>query len=130
MKYSAVIVSLVTVLFSVVSLALPAGAMKAQTLWVKPKKTHFQITLPSNPGSTGFRWFLVSYDPVFVKPVKQKFYPSASEIVGAPGRSVWQFMLRPAAFVVPHVTRVVLTYGRPWDMSTASQKVIWVISGV
>lgn len=113
--------------FSVTAFAADNSMFKPQTVVVKKGERTFDITLKSNR-TTGYSWRVADYDPDLIKPIRERYIAPTSEIVGAPGQSEWTFKLSATAFSVPHITRVVLYYMRPWDATTATKKVIWVVS--
>jgi inhibitor of cysteine peptidase len=92
------------------------------------KKPEFIIKLNSNP-TTGYGWFLRSYDSNLVMPVKHVYVAPDKKLVGAPGYELWTFRIKPAALVVPQQTMITLVYARPWETESqegAMQKVFTV----
>jgi len=87
---------------------------------VKSSQPTFALTLSSNP-TTGYAWFLKSYDTEIIKPLGKKFYPakSQSKLLGAGGYEVWNFMVKPNGFTVPQTTNITLIYTRPWELQGA-----------
>ena len=82
---------------------------------VKQTDPGFSIILQSNP-TTGYSWFLKSYDTDLISPISRKFYPSTNKkLVGAPGYEKWNFRVKSSGFAVPQVTNIVLIYARPWE---------------
>ena len=83
---------------------------------INANQPEFSIKLKSNP-TTGYSWFLRSYDGNLVKPVKHAFIPPTdTKLVGAPGYEVWTFKMKPEAFEVPLQTVMRFVYARPWEM--------------
>src|SRR5437879_1870634 len=75
----------------------------------------FAIKLKSNP-TTGFSWYLKSYDSNVLQPVKHVFVPPANrKLIGATGYEVWTFRVKPNGFSVPMQTTIQFVYGRPWE---------------
>lgn len=79
-------------------------------------QTHeFVVSLPSNP-TTGFRWYLVSYDAKLIKPISHQFIPPTNKkLMGAPGNTQWTFKVLKAAHQVPQASTITWTYVRPWE---------------
>lgn len=79
--------------------------------------------LASNP-TTGYSWFLASYDKHLLTLVKQQYFPTSAckkcthPIAGAGGYEVWQFKATPDALKAPQITYVKLIYARPWEIKT------------
>ena len=84
------------------------------------------LKLRSNP-TTGYSWFLVQYDHHLIRPMVRKYVPAMSELVGASGYDVWEFSVKPDAFVVPQMTQVTLRYLRPWVVPTNGQRLSFTI---
>jgi hypothetical protein len=80
---------------------------QAKTIQVRKNNSIFSITLDANP-TTGYTWFLKSYDQLFIKPLgkKYKMKAGAEEMPGAGGKEVWTFQLKPKAFLVPRVLHI------------------------
>lgn len=94
---------------------------------VKSSAPEVMISLPSNR-TTGYSWFLLSYNSNHIEPVRKKFNAPTSTMLGAPGESVWTFRVLDPAFLVPQVTKITMIYARPWDLSDARKKVITIIT--
>ncbi len=75
----------------------------------------FTIKLKSNP-TTGFSWYLRSYDANVLQPVKHVFLaPENKKLIGAPGYELWTFRVKPNGFSVPMQTMIRFVYGRAWE---------------
>lgn len=85
------------------------------------------IRLPSNP-TTGYSWFLSSYDAHLIQPLSYQYIAPKNKMMGASGESVWKFRVLGPAFSVPHVTTIHLTYARPWSLKDSQEKTITVIT--
>lgn len=79
------------------------------------------LRLESNQ-STGYSWYLASYNGSRIRPVSQKFIAPSSGLAGAPGVSEWTFHVSENALLVPQLIRVKMVYARPWDLSSAKTK--------
>ena len=120
------------VLAVLLALALPASAVIANE--PKPKRAivvtadapTFTVELASNR-TTGFSWFLESFDDGLIAVVKRAWQPPTGKALGAPGRVSWTFRARPEAFAVPRVTRIRFLYLRPWEPETATEAVYIVV---
>jgi inhibitor of cysteine peptidase len=93
---------------------MPPGTFSnpATTIYVRPNAPEFKLRLESNP-STGYSWFLRKCDVNLVNVVRHKFYPSQSQVAGAPGYEEWVFKATPMILSAPHITHVVMVYARP-----------------
>ena len=97
-------------------------------IMVKADDPVARITLDDNP-TTGYNWFLLSYDHQLVTPVSAKYQaPQDKSLMGASGSMEWTFKLSHDAFVVPQVTQVVLTYARPWEVTSPTKKIITLVT--
>ena len=76
------------------------------------------LRLKSNP-TTGYSWFLKSYDKDLLKLQSHHFIATSTPLAGAPGVEEWIFYIEPYAFVAPQLSEIHLTYARPWDLSGA-----------
>ncbi|EKD73353.1 MAG: hypothetical protein ACD_45C00348G0002 [uncultured bacterium] len=88
----------------------------------------FIIKLKSNP-TTGYSWFLRSYDANLIQPVKHVFEPPADKkLMGASGYDVWTFRIKPAGFVVPQQTVMRFVYARPWTVADDAQQLVFTVT--
>jgi inhibitor of cysteine peptidase len=87
----------------------------------------FRVNLPSNP-TTGFSWFLKDYDDRLIEPVKHQFTAAQGGQVGVGGVDTWTFKANRTAFDVPHLTQISFIYAQPWNMESASDNVITVVT--
>ena len=95
----------------------------------------FQITLESNP-TTGYSWRLFEIDRTVMTPLKQIYHAPPTFIhvkgkkeflAGAPGYEVWTFEVNHAAFAVPGISKMTLTYMRPWETGSGITKTFVVL---
>lgn len=81
--------------------------------------------LPSNP-TTGYSWFLTSYDKNLLTLVRHQYFPVSAgknhtkPLLGAGGYEVWQFKATKNALKAPQITYVKLIYARPWEIKAYS----------
>jgi len=95
---------------------------------VKSSKPTVTISLVGNK-TTGYSWFLKSYDQDLVQPLKYKYVAPQNKMPGAPGESVWTFRIREFAFSVPQIIKIKMLYARPWDLTESPRtKVITIIT--
>ena len=87
----------------------------------------FKLKLAANP-TTGYQWFLKSYDDRLLMPIKQAYQAPEVERVGAGGYDVWTFKVKPAAFLVPQVSEIELVYARANELKDADSTVFYVVS--
>ena len=95
---------------------------------VTPDQPQFILKLKSNP-TTGYSWFLKSYDANIFIPKKHFFNAEKnSHLVGAPGIEEWVFATKKDAFIVPQTSMMTFVYKRPWENSTDNREVSFVFS--
>ena len=110
--------------------AMGAAPKQKTTFMVTQKNPIVTVTLSSNPGSTGYSWFLAGYPHDLIKPLSAKYSPPAnSKLIGAPGTMTWRFKVLSSAFTVPQVMRIKLVNMRPWAPKSGEKKLIWIVSG-
>lgn len=102
------------------------GKMVVKPIVVTKNQKEITVTLKANK-TTGYSWFLVSYDHELLEPEKSTYIPPTSQLVGAPGKMTFTFEVDDDAFTVPRMSHISLIYARPWDMKDASIRVIPVI---
>jgi inhibitor of cysteine peptidase len=91
-------------------------------------KPQFVIKLKSNP-TTGYSWYLRSYDTNLITPVKHEYEPPADKnLVGAGGYEIWTFHVKSTAFIVPQQTMVRFVYDRPWESVDQATQVVFKVS--
>jgi inhibitor of cysteine peptidase len=87
----------------------------AKMITIKQSDPVFSIILQSNP-TTGYSWFLKSYDANLISLVGHKFYsPVNKKLAGAPRYEKWTFRVKPGGFAVPQLTSITLICLRPWE---------------
>ncbi len=95
---------------------------------VEAKSPQFSIRLKSNP-TTGYSWYLRSYDSNVMQPVKQVYEPPVNKkLIGAPGYEVWTFRVKPAGFVVPMQTVIRFVYARAWEVNGQAKQVVFQVT--
>jgi inhibitor of cysteine peptidase len=129
-------IDMVLLLLCVMSSTFAATKKQTPTVYTAEKpaiqlsvdQAQFTIKLQSNP-TTGYSWFLRTYDNNLIQPVSHRFQsPAQKKLIGAPGYEFWTFRMKKAAFVVPQQTALRFTYTRPWDGSGQSKQVVFTIS--
>jgi inhibitor of cysteine peptidase len=93
---------------------------------VSPKHAEFTLKIKSNP-STGYTWFLHAYDNYLIVPLKHRFEPANSKVLGASSYEFWTFKVKPIAFSVPQYTNFRMIYARPWKSSDDSTELVFTI---
>lgn len=116
-KYIEFVFSLLLVSFSTMSFAVEKDIMSNpnKPILTSPSAPEVTLKLESNP-TTGYSWFLVSYDHQLLSPVSHHYVPVHNGLVGVPGYELWRFKVNPQAFSVPQVTEITLHYARSWEM--------------
>ncbi len=94
---------------------------------VTPDKAMVVLKIKSNP-TTGYMWFLSSYDSNLLTPVSRQYIPSKSDLVGAGGYVEWTFSVNKQAFVVPQLTHINLHYIRPWIVTAGHQQLNFTVA--
>ena len=112
--------------FLAVSPVATQAAEKDATILVRQTLPTFTITLQSNP-TTGYSWFLESFDAGLLEAVLRRYLPPQSTAAGAPGKEVWTFRARHGAFLVPRTSRIVFRYLRPWDADDAPGESVFTV---
>lgn len=98
------------------------------SIMVQDKQPEFTIKLKSNP-TTGYSWFLRSYDSNVLSPVKHHFVAATDKhLVGAPGYELWTFRVKSAGFVVPQQTLIRFVYVRPWEVSDRATQYVFRVT--
>ena len=102
---------------------LPRSALSqpsdvSQTIIVNANTPRFSIRLPANP-TTGYQWFLTRYNHDLIQPLSYRTLAIGKNALGAPGQAVFSFKVDDDAFTAPHVTRLTLTYVKPWEAHTS-----------
>ena len=98
-----------------------AAPTKSPNYIITKNNPTLNLTLPSNP-TTGYSWFLISYDKSLLKLISHKYTTSNSnkKLVGAGGYETWKFQATQNALKAPHITYVKLVYARPWEIKANS----------
>ena len=91
---------------------------------ITKKNPTLTLHLPSNP-TTGYSWFLISYNKNLLDLVSQTYTPTnttknSKQLVGAGGYETWQFKATQSALIAPRVTYIKLAYVRPWEIKANS----------
>jgi len=125
------LIKLSTILLLWSSLVFAENYSQEKTaILVKPESPEFTVQLKSN-ATTGYEWFLRSYDNHVITPVSHHYQRPTSQLVGAPGFEVWTFRVKAEGFTVPQVTYIRFVYARPWEaQSQAGQQVEFKVTTV
>jgi inhibitor of cysteine peptidase len=95
-----------------------SNAAHPYTIDIKPDASQFTITVPANP-TTGFLWTVTKYEKNIFQQSHSSYIAPNTKRIGAGGKMVFTFTCRKGK-KLPHSTRVLLRYARPWDKTTAS----------
>jgi len=109
--------------FGGISLAIEgqtAGTQNTTSTVLSKKNPVYVLQLPSNP-TTGYSWFLLSYDHNLLTLNSHRFVPPAKQIPGAGGHEEWTFVITHAALSGSYVTHIRLIYARPWEIQKGIQ---------
>ncbi len=96
-----------------------------KTILVKSESPTVTIKLKANP-STGYSWFLGSYDHDCLQPVSSRFIPAKGNRVGAGGVSEWTFKVKEKAFTVPQLLKINMVYMQAWQLKNSTQQVFTI----
>jgi inhibitor of cysteine peptidase len=82
---------------------------------------YLTVTLPSNPGSTGFEWELTGItDETVIELTGYQFVPPAdTALLGAPGKEIWTFKA-----VGEGESTVSMEYSQPWENGTKAAETL------
>lgn len=95
---------------------------------ITEKNPIFSIKLKSNP-TTGYSWYLRSYDATVVQPIKHVFEPPENKkLIGAPGYEIWTFRVKPSGFTVPIQTQLRFVYTRAWDINEQATPFVFQVT--
>lgn len=95
---------------------------------VRSSSPIFTIRLAAN-ATTGYQWYLVDYDPRFIKLLEQQYVNTQNKhLLGAPGISVWRFQAQQIAFIAPHATHITFEYRRAWEPRAVKKQSFTVIT--
>jgi inhibitor of cysteine peptidase len=88
------------------------------------EKSYFTVILEANP-STGYQWTYEkeSSSEAWIESVKSTYQPSQSKQMGAPGKTVFTFQLKPKAFEKAHTFKIRLRYTRVWEKDPQDSKI-------
>jgi len=122
-----VLLSLLLALFSITAFAVAPNEKKEKNvIQVREHTAQFMLKQASNP-TTGYRWSVKYYDQNLLKLVKTWEQPPVSQVVGAPGKTLWVFEALPQAFTKPQTTRIELVYARPWNQEDNPKEVNYLV---
>lgn len=94
---------------------------------VNASKPTAVIKLQSNP-TTGYSWLLQGYDHRLMNLVSHNLEASKTKHMGAPGMEIWTFKIKPEAFLAPRLIKVNFIYARVWDLKSATEKTVNIIT--
>ena len=89
----------------------------------------FTLKLKSNP-TTGYSWFLREYDANLIEPIGKHYQGPDKALIGAGGYELWNFKMKPAAFLVPHQTALRMNYARPWNKLDSGSQLVFHVTTV
>ena len=86
-------------------------------IFVSAANPSFSLRLQSNPGGTGYRWYLREIDTsvISLKNTQHSFQANAEGKMGGGGYEIWQFTLNKEARPLPLMTQITLVYARGWE---------------
>lgn len=81
--------------------------------------------------TTGYSWYLESYDSNLFEPLSAEFQANSKKnlvdkLIGASGVMTWKFKVHKTAFTVPRITKITLRYARNWEINHEEKKEIWI----
>jgi predicted secreted protein len=107
---------------------LPIYTEKMTTITPSTAQPAFIVELKSNR-TTGYSWFLETYDPAYLDILDHRYVPSKSMVAGAGSVERWTFRLTEEALTVQHPIFVTLAYAykRPWEKDVEPKRVIFQV---
>lgn len=101
---------LIAVFFNILSLsAFCANVIKQN---VNKNDAQFSVELKSNP-TTGYQWFVKSYDQNLIKLESNQYIPGVPQRVGSGGKNIFTFKMVGKNY--PPQTKIMFEYKRPWE---------------
>lgn len=134
MKYRALAVSLIGLC---IATAFADGHTTSTTPKAQPPADK-PITIAANQSTlvlnlkanatTGYSWYLKHFSHQYFALKDYHYEGPVSELIGAPGRAIFTFTVKPAFHKAPIFTNIDLTYMRPFDANSAVDKVLTIVS--
>ena len=84
----------------------------------------FKITMPENK-STGYQWYLKSYDSKLITPSRKTYIAADTNIAGATGQAIWEFAIHNVR--VPTITKLEFISQRSWQPEENTQSSSYTI---
>lgn len=94
---------------------------------IAPNQSTLELNLTANP-TTGYNWYLSKYADRFFKLESYKYLPANTKLVGAPGKAVFTFKVKPSFHHAPFITHMVFKYMRPWESGSGAKKTLTILS--
>lgn len=98
---------------------LPTPTDKA--IIIDTQQSTATIVMAANP-TTGYSWYLKTYDASLIEPVSAVFTPPEKMLPGKGGMMTWTFKKAANAPSVPVTTTLTFVYARSWETATPSDK--------
>lgn len=119
---------LIMMLSTALANRLPVYTEKMTTITPNAAQPAFIVELKSNR-TTGYSWFLETYDPTYLEVLDHRYVPSKSMVAGAGSVERWMFRLTDEALAVQHPIFVTLAYAykRPWEKDMEPKRVIFQV---
>ena len=118
-----------TAMSSVMAASASVGGNKIDRSIVLDGQRTITVTLPSNPGSTGYDLYLVGVNRQLLKPIGSRFIAApmhdadGNMIVGRPGVREFTFAVKSAFYQVPQETTLKFASMRTWDPENNAQPI-------
>lgn len=113
--FFSILLSLTFVSHPLFAKSIPIYSEEDKKIIQTKNQPEFMIQLQSNP-TTGYSWFLKSYDKNYIRVIRHAFVSSyGRRLIGGGGVEQWTFQLTPEAFSAPHLLTIKLVYERPWE---------------
>lgn len=145
--------SVIMLLLALFSFSALADNEPQRAIMLSSQHPVYQLVLASNP-TTGYRWYLKSYDNRFLSLIKHSYQKARSrddsdhtgglqagsnvdskvdakvesKLVGMGGQDKWVFRANSSAFRAPMLLVVQLVYARPWDINHGQEKTVYFVT--
>ena len=104
-----------------------ASSSTAKPLRINARQPLLYLRIAANP-TTGYQWFIQSFDHHLLTLVKQQYIVSKKPLIGAGGTEEIVFKAQAEALRGHFVTKIRLVYARPWDIQHGQSKVYFVVT--
>lgn len=98
-----------------------------QNIRLTDQQQTVEVSLPAN-ATTGYQWFIKSYDHDLLSLQGYRYTKSNSNAVGSGGTAIFSFSVDPRFYDAPQMTTVSLAYQQPWSAAQSGSTATITIS--